>query len=251
MKLNFKKNTYIFLIILLVLSRGIQAFAIDNNFDVFIKLPLAAEVKVQEIYTKLSIEKNKFKYTYDVKPTEFINFFDNRVSSGELRGKIIKSIITPEYYLYVSTKEDFIRRIEFKYVDGLINDVTVNPEYDKSNLTFVSQDMIKKSIDPVTMFFILTNYTLLEECNKNLEIFDGKRRYNLKISDPVIKNQKLECKITQTKIAGYKKNKIKENKKYVSYIVFDINEDGVHNFNNVSLKENFSDLVIKKRNLIK
>ena len=146
---------------------------------------------------------------------------------------------------------DFIRRIEFKYVDGLINDVTVNPEYDKSNLTFVSQDMIKKSIDPVTMFFILTNYTLLEECNKNLEIFDGKRRYNLKISDPVIKNQKLECKITQTKIAGYKKNKIKENKKYVSYIVFDINEDGVHNFNNVSLKENFSDLVIKKRNLIK
>ena len=107
--------------------------------------------------------------------------------------------------------------------------------------------MIEKSIDPVTMFFILTNYTLLEKCNKKLKIYDGKRLYDLNISDPIIKNNILECKITQTKIAGYKANKIKENKKYISYIQFDKDEAGIYNFNSVSLRENFSDLVIKPK----
>ena len=106
MKLIFKKNTFIFLILLLFFFRGIQAFATESNFDVFVKLPLAAEVKVQEIETKLYIEKNKFKYTYEVRPTKFVNFFDNRVSSGEIKGKLRKSAITPEYYLYTSIKED-------------------------------------------------------------------------------------------------------------------------------------------------
>ena len=97
---------------------------------------------MQEINIKLYIEKNKFKYTYEVRPRNLLIFLIIELVQV-IKGKLRKSAITPEYYLYTSIKEDLTRKIEFKYKDGLINEVEVEPEYDKSNPTYVSRDKIE------------------------------------------------------------------------------------------------------------
>ena len=108
--------------------------------------------------------------------------------------------------------------------------------------------MIIESIDPVTMFFKITNFEFINECNKTIKVYDGKRRYNLKLSDPKITDKTYNCTLTHQKIAGYKPEKITENKMYVSNLKFLINENQSYEFSEVSLRNNNTDLIIRKIN---
>ena len=217
-----------------------------ETYSVFAKLPLLGEVQVQSIETNFTIINNEFDYSYYVEPTKLIDFFDSKISNGYIKGIIDNEIINPQLYFYQSKKDDFERSIKFNYFDGKITDIKIEPEYDTSKITKVTDEMISESIDPVTMFYLITNYNHIKHCNFTLNIYDGKRRYNLIFSDPVNNNQYFLCTITHEKIAGYKPEKIEKNEKYISDLRFKIGQNGEYIFQEVSLRDNNLDLIIKK-----
>ena len=49
----------------------------------------------------------------------------------------------------------------------------------------VSDEMIIESIDPVTMFYMITDFEYIKNCNKTIKVYDGKRRYDLILSKPI------------------------------------------------------------------
>ena len=219
-----------------------------DNFSVYAKFPIIGEVEVQKIETKLSIVNSALEYSYYVAPTKVVDFFDKKITSGYIIGSLKNNTVYTDQYLLKTEKDDFSRIIEFKYKNSVIYDVSINPSYDTSKITDVTEKMIIESIDPVTMFFKITNFEFINECNKTIKVYDGKRRYNLKLSDPKITDKTYNCTLTHQKIAGYKPEKIKENKIYVSDLKFLINENQSYEFSEVSLRNNNTDLIIRKIN---
>ncbi len=173
-------------------------------------------------------------------------FFDDKVSSGFILGKLKNKNIILEEYFFKTEKENFKREIRFQYFEGLINEVTIEPSYDISKLSNVSDIMIKESIDPVSMFYLITNFKYIKNCNKTIKVYDGKRRYDIILSKPIKNDFSYSCTLTHQKIAGYKPEKIEENKLYVSDLKFIVNENKTYEFIEVSLKNNNTDLIIRK-----
>ncbi len=217
-----------------------------EEYSVFAKVPLIGEVKIQSIETNFTITNNDFDYSYNVEPSKLVDFFDDKVSNGYIRGEIKNQKVIPKIYFYHSQKNDSQRSIEFNYLNGKIIDIRIEPDYDTSKITNVTSEMIRESIDPVTMFYFITNYDYIKNCNFTMNIYDGKRRYDLILSDPIQNKQAFNCTITHQKIAGYKLEKIKENKKYITDLKFIIDSNGKYIFKEVSLKENNLDLIIKR-----
>ena len=217
-----------------------------ETYSVYAKLPLLGEVQVQNIETSFTIINNEFDYSYNVEPTKLVDFFDNKISNGYIKGILKNEEIYPQLYFYNSKKDDFERSIKFNYFDGKITHIKIEPKYDTSKITKVTDEMISESIDPVTMFYLITNYNHIKNCNFTLNIYDGKRRYDLIFSDPVNNNQYFLCTITHKKIAGYKPEKIEKDEKYISDLRFKISQNGEYIFQEVSLRDNNLDLIIKK-----
>ena len=218
----------------------------QENFSVFAKLPLLGEIEVQNIKTDFTSMDGKTKYSYYVSPTKIVDFFDDKISSGFILGKLENNIIITEEYFFKTEKEDFKREIQFQYQDGLINEVNIEPYYDTSKISNVSDVMIQESIDPVSMFYLITNFKYIKNCNKVIKVYDGKRTYNLILSQPIKNDLSYSCTLTHQKIAGYKPEKIKENKKYVSDLIFIMNDNQSFEFSEVSLRNNNMDLIIRK-----
>ena len=135
-------------------------------------------------------------------------------------GKLENNNIITEEYFFKTEKEDFKREIQFQYFDGLIEEVNIEPSYDISKISNVSDIMIHESIDPVSMFYLITNFEYIKNCNKTIKVYDGKRRYDLILSKPIKNDLSYSCTLTHQKIAGYKPEKIAENKLYVSDLKF-------------------------------
>ena len=238
----------IFLLTIFLYTTFCSSYAIARveRYSVFAKLPLLGEIQVQNIETKFVIENNEFDYYYKVEPTKFVDFFDNKISNGFVKGKIINELILPIEYFYNSKKDDFERSISFSYLNGKINKINIKPQYDSSKITDVSPEMISDSIDPVTMFYYITNYDYVKSCNFTLNIFDGKRRYDLIFTEPRKNDQFFSCTITHKKIAGYKLEKIIDDEKNIFDLKFKTLDNGEYIFYEVSLRDNNLDLIIKK-----
>ena len=245
-----KHSNYNILLISLtiILSFVLTKFSLSKqeNYSVFAKLPLLGEIEVQNIKTDFTSIDDKIKYSYYVSPTKIVDFFDDKISSGFILGKLENNSIVTEEYFFKTEKDDFKREIQFQYHDGLIEEVNIVPNYDTSKISNVSDIMIQESIDPVSMFYLITNFEYIKNCNKTIKVYDGKRRYDLILSKPIKNDLGYSCTLTHQKIAGYKPEKIKENKLYVSDLKFIENDNQLYEFSEVSLRNNNSDLIIRK-----
>ena len=244
---KIKLKIFITLLLFSIINTSLAKEKVDT-YLVYAKLPFLGEVEVQNIETKLTILENKFKYSYNVNPSKLIDFFDERTSTGYILGEFNNDSILTNSYQIKTEKDDFVRTIKFTYTDSIINDVSVIPSYDFSKITNVTSSMINESIDPVTMFYMITNYEYIKNCNKIISVYDGKRRYDLILSDPKKSKNSYNCTLTHQKIAGYKPEKIDENTQYVSDLKFLINSNNLYEFNEVSLRNNDTDLIIRKNN---
>ena len=247
-----KHSNYNILLISLtiILSFALTKFSLSKqeNYSVFAKLPLLGEVEVQKIKTVSTLIDDKIKYSYHVSPTKVVDFFDKKISSGFILGKLESNSIITEEYFFKTEKEDFKRETQFQYLDGIIEEVNIEPSYDVSKISSVSDIMIQESIDPVSMFYLITDFEYIKNCNKTIKVYDGKRRYDLTLSKPIINDFSYSCTLTHQKIAGYKPEKIAENMLYVSNLIFLLNDKQLYEFNEVSLRNNNSDLIIRKNN---
>ena len=172
--LSFNMKNYYYKILLLSLALIFSlaytkiALSKQESYSVFAKLPILGEIEVQNIRTELSIKEDNIKYSYYVNPTKVVDFFDDKISSGYITGKLVNDYIQTNEYYFKSEKKDFQRLIQFEYLSGIINNITIEPVYDISKITKVSNKMIHESIDPVTMFFCKNTFHILPDVNSLL-----------------------------------------------------------------------------------
>ena len=111
---NYKILNLIVFFTLLIFNT-VFAKASVETYSVFAKLPLLGEVQVQNIETSFTIINNEFDYSYNVEPTKLVDFFDNKISNGYIKGILKNEEIYPQLYFYHSKKDDFKRSINYLF----------------------------------------------------------------------------------------------------------------------------------------
>ena len=110
-----KHSNYNILLIILSITLffALTKFSLSKqeNFSVFAKLPLLGEIEVQNIKTDLSSINDKIKYSYNVSPTKIVDFFDDKINSGFILGRLENNNIVTEEYFFKTEKDDFKREI--------------------------------------------------------------------------------------------------------------------------------------------
>ena len=104
--------------------------------------------------------------------------------------------------------------------------------------------MISESIDPIMLFFKLTNYQYIKNCDSIFFVFDGKRRYDIILSNKSTDSETLTCKLKQNKIGGYKKKQ----DKYIDNLtdlIFKKNNKNKFIFHSVEFKDDFFNIIIR------
>ncbi len=214
-----------------------------KSYTIYIKVPLMPKISFQKIQTNMNIDKNIFSYSYDVKTLNHIDFIETSESNGKVEGKIINGKHLANKYKYETIRGGKKRTIEFDYLNEEINNVMVNPPYDKNNLNIVTNHMIRESIDPIMLFLKLTNYEYIEGCKAIFMVFDGKRRYDISLSHKTIDSNFLTCLMEQNKIGGYKdKQMLKESKK--TKLIYKKDSMNDFRFHSVEFNDDFFSIII-------
>ncbi len=178
---------------------------LERKFTIYAKLPLVPKVSVMEIDTSLNIEKNKYFYDFSIKSKNIVEFINQVNGNGKVDG-IIDNIFRPTNYSYKYTRKKKEKYVEMSYSNNIVEKILNFPNFDKSQLSIVSDDMLVGTIDPSSFFLNLLDYKKTGQCKNKFKIFDGKRRYDVVFTN-IIKNKKnstIECEANQIKLGGYK-----------------------------------------------
>ena len=179
----------------------------ERKFNIFAKLPLLPKIAVMEIATIFNIQDGKYTYEFNIKSKNIVEFIDQVNGKGEVDG-FVNKIYQPINYRYKYTRKKKEKYVEINYANNKVNNIFVTPEYNKSELSPVSKDMLLDTIDPSSFFLNLLDYTKTGECKNKFKVFDGKRRYDV-IFTEIIRNKKngtIECMANQIKLGGYKED---------------------------------------------
>ena len=199
-------RTIVFYLFLLVFSATLtlaDTITEERKFIIEAKYGILPFVPVMEINTQLIILEKNFEYEFKIKTKKLISFINPVNGNGRVSGEI-DDFYRPKKYNYNYIRKNKEKYVEIIYENNLIKDLIVIPEYDKSKLTPITDEMLNNTLDPSTFFLNLLNFENLNNCENIFRIFDGKRRYDVSFNGTNINGNNIECEAQQVKIGGYK-----------------------------------------------
>lgn len=189
--------------ILIAFSKYSYSDVINTKYEINLTI-LGIDIKIGEINSKLIIKDSNYNLSYDLDSESLVNIFTPIDGNGKVSGSITKSKLVPNHYFYTYKKKDKIKTTNIKFINSNVSFVNVNPSFQKSELTKVSDEMLKNVIDPTTAIIIIGDYKLNNECTFNYRIYDGKRRYNLQYQKKYIEDNIMVCSLVRYKVGGFK-----------------------------------------------
>jgi len=202
-----KRSTYT-LIILFALFQS--AYVYSDEFALSAKFGPIKKI-IYKLSYEMSIESNEYNLKFNLSSQDnFIKFLSDETNGkGFSRGKINGEDFISKNYEYIEIKERSLKKYLIDFNDPSNTKGTRIPSYDKSKLTPIDDKMLVDVSDPVLIFYKLVNFLDLNNCNKNLRVYDAKRILDLLISKISEDQSGLKCLISSKKIGGYKiKDKI-------------------------------------------
>lgn len=166
----------------------------------------------------LSVDFNDTSYSIDASggTAAFGKLVSDGKGSVNVRGGIRKGELEPESFALNVISEDENGSISMQMRKGAVSKVAVNPPQDKMNQRIkVTAAHLKNVLDPLTAaVFPAPNGLSKESCNRSLELFDGKERYNVHLSyktkrqartsDGRFKGDVLVCRARYEPVAGHR-----------------------------------------------
>lgn len=134
-------------------------------------------------------------------------------SSGQVMAKLPR----PYAYSFGYRTSDKRESIDVRFANNIVEEIAVNPPQRESGARIpVTRKHMRNVVDPLSAIVMLTNggsnKSGTEVCSRRLPIFDGKARYDLKLSykgskrvtTDHYKGQAYICKVKFLPIAGHK-----------------------------------------------
>ncbi|MEM9630073.1 MAG: DUF3108 domain-containing protein [Pseudomonadota bacterium] len=158
--------------------------------------------------------------TYSLKSSGQTAAFGRLVSDGkgtvEVRGGLNKGSLVPETYSLKLNSEDETGTVSMQMNAGKVAKVAVNPPQDRMNERIkVTAGHLNSVLDPLSAALMPASKGLMpESCNRTLQLYDGKERYNVHLSykekrraktaDGRFNDDVLVCRARYEPIAGHR-----------------------------------------------
>ena len=175
----------------------------ERKFIIEAKYGILPFVPIMEINTQLDMVEKNFEYEFNINTKKLISFINPVNGNGKVIGEI-DNFYKPNKYSYKYTRKEKEKYVEIEYENNLIKKLIVLPEYDKTNLTPITNEMLHNTIDPSSFFLNLLYFENLNNCKNIFRIFDGKRRYDVLFKGSNTNGANIECEAEQIKVGGYK-----------------------------------------------
>ena len=195
---------YIILVFIIIPN---QSFAKLENINTKYTLNLnviGVYIKIGEINSYLLTKDNEYNLNFNLSSENLVDIITSISGNGTVSGIIDKKFLYPKNYQYNFTKKNKTKKTKILFNNLTVTTSETIPNFDKKKLSPINDEMLIKTIDPITAIIYIGNYNLTNKCSIDYRVFDGKRRYNLNYTDIFIKNGYLICRLVQNKIGGFK-----------------------------------------------
>lgn len=194
-----------------VVASPVQAADLYLKYKLFaVGLPIGSGV--------MSVDFSKGSYSIDANggTAAFGKLVSDGKGSVNVRGDIASGALQPKKFKLEVRSDDENGTISMQMRKGSVDKVAVNPPQDRMNQRIkVTSDHLRNVLDPLTAaVFPAPKGLSAESCNRTLELFDGKERYNVhlsykskrhaKTSDGRFKGDVLVCRARYEPISGHR-----------------------------------------------
>jgi len=181
----------------------------ERRFILFVKLPIIPKISIMQISTNLSIiDNNKYELNFKVKALNLVDYISKINGEGFVNGSIKNGNYFPASYKYDYVRKSKKKSVSLKYLDGKISEDKFTPPFDKNKLTPIDDEQKNNTVDPATLFLRLLELDKTNQCNEIINVYDGKRRYDIIFNEKKVDSNVIECSAWQSRIGGYKTDKM-------------------------------------------
>ncbi len=189
--------------------------AFSQKFQITIEGYLSG-IKVGESIATLELNNSKYSMLVNSTTTGITKLFYPWKQEIKILGQINNNIIEPSFYNISDIRDDNkYGHMHIIYKNGIPIIKSSNPDYkNDTRREKVSKKLLLNSLDPVNSLIslgLLINKS--KNCDHEIKIFDGRRRFNLKYSLIEINTDTISCKLNIIRIAGYSKKELKKHPK--------------------------------------
>ena len=187
-------------------------YALSKTWNINIEGYLSG-FKVGESKVVLEINNNEYNLKVLSTTSGITKLFYPWKQTIIVSGLINKFNIKPSFYNIQDKRENKeTGYINIKYQNNYpkIIDAYPDPNMDTRRKK-VSDNLLKETLDPVNSIIALgLKITKDNSCNQIINVFDGRRRFDLKFIQIEKNKNELKCKLRIVRIAGYSKKELKK-----------------------------------------
>ena len=198
---------------------GVVALSVTpaSSADLYMKYKLfAVGLPIGSGVVNVDINDNGYSIEASGGTSAFGKLVSDGKGSVKVNGGVNGGSLAPKNYALKVKSDDENGTVSMKMRKGKIDKVAVNPPQDRMNQRIkVTPEHLKNVLDPLTAaVFPAPKGLSPESCNRTLELYDGKERYNVhlsyksrrkaKTSDGRFNGDVLVCRARYEPIAGHR-----------------------------------------------
>ena len=176
-------------------------------------------VAVGEIKWTAEINEASYIASASGKASGVLSVLVNGEGAVNTSGTVADGHLTPASFTSRITDDEGVSELQVSYVNGTAKEQVVSGPLPTPDRLPISDDDRRDVADPLTAFLVPTmardDFLNTENCRRVLQIFDGRRRYNLALSPGRIDKYKalrgyngpaLVCSVVLQPVSGYKRD---------------------------------------------
>ncbi len=212
--------------IMLLAVFSMPSFAADETMQLRYDVQWSG-IRVGQINLKLNENNGEYNYIASLDSMNLAKRLMKYWSANIATGRLTGSGYIPETYVSRWQLKKEYREMEVLFKNGKITGETIKPQDDRGKYPKVAVDVKKDSLDPVTAGVLARKKIMeLRAANRpypqdfSLDVFDGRRKFDIDVSVKGTKLLNLKGKMLQTlhlvvqrkPVAGFSSNELKRMK---------------------------------------
>lgn len=169
-------RVHLFLILLLALGNSAQARSLFIKYDVSL-----TALKIGEGSFSIDLDDQNYSISGQGEMAAFGSFVSDGSGSVHAAGKISSGALKPSVFNMNAQEDGKPNKVSLKLDNGSVTERKIHPEQDRMNERIkVTEDHKRGVIDPLSaILFAAPRGLHRDSCNRTIEIYDGRDRYDI------------------------------------------------------------------------
>jgi hypothetical protein len=205
-------------------------------------------VKIGKAELEGEIGAEDYRVKTHVKTAGVVDAFFTATVDGETEGVLDSSgALAPKRFRADTKTSEDEQLVEIVYEDGAPRIAEAVPAFKKKSYEIVAEEQTG-AIDPISAAFqALAPAPAAEVCNDRVEVFDGRKRWALAISNPRVDGDVIQCDGVYERIAGFKPKHMKRQTEFPFDVSYRVGKDGMAVVQRIAVKTDYGYGVAKLR----